>query len=385
MEWFSEPVSALTPEEDSISAAAMTPQDCLHLGAALAAASSRSLIGYAPDAPFAKACAMQIAGGIAAAGSEAVLVPECVLPELAPASSACAAGITVFCGEQRIICCARGLLPLTHQQRDMLRNAPQHWQKRHEYGTVSDGAALRLLYPQQLRQILPDGMQITAELSTANPRLRMLWQNAVQGHPAAKQPSETFQLPDHGRTLSVYTLRGGWMFYDTLLLLITRDRLQKGRDVALPYFVPRIAERMAKEHGGRILRYLSDSDGSDADARALAAEQGFTLDALKLSAALLRLETETGDTLSALAKTLPPFHTVRRLVTAERELDACASCGTFLHTQQTPEGLRAQRGNAEALLRPSRSGHSLTVLVEAASMEAAQELTGDLLSGGKQT
>jgi hypothetical protein len=51
-----------------------------------------------------------------------------------------------------------------------------------------------------------------------------------------------------------------------------------------------------------------------------------------------------------------------------------------MRTVRTPEGLRVSDRRGAALLRPSASGKTLTMLVEAMSAEAASELAGDIAS-----
>ena len=80
----------------------------------------------------------------------------------------------------------------------------------------------------------------------------------------------------------------------------------------------------------------------------------------------------------AWADRLPPVYTVRRLLHKAEDTDAAAGCGTFMQTQKTPDGLRAWDSRGQALLCPSASGRSVAMLVEAATMEAAQEIAGDI-------
>ncbi|MBQ3939613.1 MAG: hypothetical protein II723_00735 [Oscillospiraceae bacterium] len=386
MQWLTEETGWILPEESGPwtdaglgGGDAVSPAGLLRLGAGLAGAATRCMIGTAPDSDFAKAAALTVAGAAAAAGAGVILVPDCVPVELGTASAAGECGAVLYADETGLRLYAGGLLPLTKRQSAALEQAAASEeipaQRRTEYGTVSDGRSLRLLYPKTVIGHLPAHPSVRAEFQTASERLRLMMTRLCRG---GTGDTLTVQLSADGRRASVYTLRSGWIFYEKLLLMLCAAYLRRGEDVALPYWLPRAAERMAADCGRKILRYASLSDGSDADARALAVRQGFTLDGAVLAAEFLRILAEEEPDLNRWAASLPPCFTVRRILRTEQAVDAAAGCGTFLHTEQTPEGLRAADSRGEALLHPSRSGKSVSMLVEAASMEAAAELAGEI-------
>ena len=367
-------VSAILPEEDGILPGNLRAEQLLRLGAGLSRAAMRTAVGYTPDSDFAKAAALTVCGGIASAGGTAILVPECTAVELGAASAAGECSIMLYAGDTHLRCDARGLLPLTDAQEQAICEGSSE-QARTEYGSILDGKSLRLLYPVRVLSRLPEKISCLPEISTASPRLFDLAAEFFRGTSGMQV---TLQLSADGRRVSVYTERTGWIFYEKLLMLVTMQHLRNGEDAALPYWMPQIAEQIAGRCGQRILRYASRSDGSDQEARQLAADQGFTLDAMILCADFLRYLAEEKPDLERWLAELPPYYTVRRILRTERELDAAARCGSFMQTKQTPEGLRAKDSRGTALLRPSRSGRSLTLLVEAANMETANELAGDI-------
>ncbi len=369
MQWMNEGADWLLHE--ACTASDQTPDALLALGAGIAGAEARCMVGYAEQSAYAEAGAMTVCGAIAAAGSEAVLVPNSTPVELGAAASAAECGIILFADETRLRLYARGLLPVTAAHETAL-TAPARWQSRSEYGSITDGSAMKLLYPAKLAAHLPAVLPWRAEISTAS---RRLWELLRKLPQAAKDaPSVTVQLSADGRQLSLYSEKDGWLFHEKLMLMVTQNRLQHGEDAALPYWAAHIAEQMASQYGRRILRYAARSDGSDAEARALAASQGYTLDGTLLLADVLRICAEEEPDLSRWASSLPPVYTVRRILPA----DSAAGCGTFMQTRQTPDGLRAWDARGEALLCPSPSGRTIAMLVEAASMEAAQELAGEI-------
>jgi len=367
----------MLPEDDGILSSSLDMKQILQFGANLSQAAAKTAVGYAPDSEYAKAAAMTVCSGIASAGGTAILVPECTTVELGAAASAGECGVLLYAGENGCRCFARNLLPLTVAQENMIcRNAAE--QNPTEYGSILDGKSLRLLYPARILSHLPDKLSCMPEISTASPRL---YDFALRYFRGSSGKPITLQLSGDGRRVSVYTERTGWIFYEKLLMLVTMQHLRNGEDAALPYWMPQAAEKMAGSYGQRILRYASHSDGSDQEARQLAADQGYTLDAVILCADFLRYFAEEEPDLTSWLAALPPYYTVRRILRSEQEMRAAARCGSFMQTRRTPEGLRANDVRGTALLRPSRSGNSITLMVEAASMETANELAGDILSG----
>ena len=374
MQWMNEGADWLLNE--SYTAADLTPETLGRLGAGIAAATQRSLIGYAGQSDHAKACAMTVCGAVAAAGGETVLMPDCTPVELGAASPAAECEILLFADETRLRLYARGLLPITAAQESALTEESAHWQQRGEYGSISDGTALKMLYPARLMKHLPDTMPVQLTIGTASRRLYELLRKLPKA--ARGAPVLSAQLSADGRQVSLYSEKDGWFFHEKLMMMMTQNRLKHGKQAALPYWAAHIAEQMAEACGGEILRYAARSDGSDGEARALALAQGYTLDGTLLLADVLRILAEEEPDLKSWSETLPPVYTVRRLLQTERAADAAACCGTFLQTRQTPDGLRAWDARGEALLCPSHSGKTAAMLVEAASMEAAQELAGEI-------
>lgn len=373
MQWLNEGADWLLRE--SFTATEPQPETLLALGRALTTAASRCLVGYAAQSDYARACAMTISGAATAAGAEVVLVPDCTPPELGAASQTAGCGLILFADETRLRLYARGLLPITAAQEKRITEADPEWLGHGEYGSIQNGEALRLLWQERIAQRLPAQITIKPEISTASRRLSAMLRRVLKG--SSGDPL-TVQLSTDGRQVSLYNEACGWLFHERLLLMVTQHKLHCGQDVALPYWVAHIAERMAEETGRNILRYAARSDGSDSEARALAAAQGFSLDGTLLLAEVLRIHAEAEPDLAKWAASLPPVYTVRRLLHTGEGLHGAAACGTFLHTARTPDGLRAWDGRGEALLCPSATGRSVAMLVEAVNMELARELAGEI-------
>ena len=392
MQWITEETGWILPEEsgflpDDRTGEQPAPEQLVRLGAALAEASPRCMIGYEADSGRAKSDAMLLAGAAASAGGTVILVPDCAPAELGAASRAGGCGLVLYAGADRLRMYAGGLLPITRQQADALQSAAGKspvWRGKQETGSISDGKALCLLYPAQILSRLPAEFHLKPECGSASARIRTLSAQIFRG---GKGEELTVQLSADGRRVSLYADSIGWLFWEQLLLMRARQALLHGEDAALPYWVPHTAELMAEKAGRRILRYASRSDGSDQEARALALRQGFTLDGLALAADILRIQAEEEPDLKRWADALPPCRTVRRILYTDAPADAAARCGTVMKTVHTPEGLRVADRRGSALLRPSVTGRTVTMLVEAISMEAASELAGDLaalITGGRR-
>lgn len=378
MQWLTEETGWILPEDDLFDAAYRKPEHLPALGAGLAHAATRVIIGSA-DSDAAKAAAMLLCGGIASAGGAVCFAPSSIPAALQIGAALHHCGILVHCGAHRMLMLSRGMLPLTDAQIAQIRSGMQmHGTvSRGECGEILDDRALNGIYTAQLRRRLPAHLPMDAEIQTASPLLHSVLQPVFCG---GNGGHITLRLSADGRRASVYTEATGWIFYEKLLMMCCQRRLMAGEDAALPCWLPHIAEETAARCGRRILRYASQPDGRDTEARQLAALQGFTLDGAVLCAEILRICAETGMTLKAWAESLPACFTVRRIIRTDTAAENAVRNITGLHARQEPDGLRVRTALGQALLHPSRDGRAVTVLAEGRSMEAAAELAGDLAS-----
>ena len=371
----------LLPEDDGLLSGRILPETLTALGNGLAEIAARCMIGFSPDSAFAKATAYSVAGAAAAAGGQAVLVADCAPVELGMASVAGDCDCILHIDHSRLHIYAKGLLPLTaSQQQALAHTCGSGWLQRSEYGSVSDGEGLRLLYPGEILRRLPKTLNCMPEISTGSQRMLTLLNRLFRG---GRGKAMTFQLAQDGRRVSLFTEEHGWIFYERLLMLVTEQFFAEGRDVALPFWMPRSAETLAAQYHRRVLRYASASDGTDGEARALALRQGITLDGAILCAEVLRLCSEKGEAAAGWLASEPMTHTVRRIVSAPvgqimNGQEILSRCTGRWELTDTPEGIVADRGSSHALIRPSATGRSMTLWTEAESMEMAAELAGQL-------
>lgn len=376
MQWLTEETGWLLPEnDDPLLWTECAPAQLPALGAGLAGAASCVMVGCG-EKDAEKAAAMLLCGGIAAAGGSVCFASASVPAALQAGAKLHHCGILVYCGAQTLIL-ARGLLPLTEAQRRTIQAGSAHpkWMHAPEFGSISDDRSLNGLYAAQLRRRLPAQIPFRAEVQSGAALLCAVLRPVFAGGLGAPL---TLRLSADGRRASLYTEETGWIFWEKLLLMCAQQYLRSGQDTALPVWLPHSAEEMAAECGQRVLRCAMQPDGKDADARQLAAAQGFTLDGAVLCADILRFCAEKGLSLREWADSLPECFTVRRILRAEAAADAALRCAPALHAAAEPDGLRVKTAAGEALLHPSRSGRSVSMLVEARSMEAASELAGEI-------
>lgn len=367
----------LLPEDDGVLSGTPTPDNLIQLGASLAAASAQILIGAEPDSAFSGAAAGILAGACAAAGSSAVLVPCATLPELSAASIAADLPLLVHLAEHRLRVFAKGMLPLTAAWQTLLCDQPQaEWCAPSQYGEVLNGSGLTSLFSARIRERLPDSFPVLPEITTGSAPLYRKMAQLLRG---GRGQLLTIQLSSDGRKLALYHTDCGWIFHEKVLLLVCQQYFVQGKDVALPYWMPRAAEDMARKYGRNVLRYASCSDGTDNIARALALAQGFTLDAAILCAEFLRLLSEHRMSLKEWLRCLPPCHTVHRIVRLDvRGGNSLQTWQANVNAAQTAEGYFAEDARGRVLVRPSRTGKTAALFAEADSIETASELAGDI-------
>jgi hypothetical protein len=334
------------------------------------------MIGCA-DSDAAAAAAHLLCGGAVAAGGSVCFAPDCIPAAMQSGAALHHCALLVHCGGSRIQILARGLLPLTDAQLRTVRSgcASPQWLRPTECGIIVTERMLNEIYSAQLRRRLPARLPFRTALRTGSRQLDAVLKPVFSGGSGAEM---LLRLSPDGRRASVYTAETGWLFYEKLLLMCALQYLRQGTDIALPGWLPHIAEKMAAEYGRQILRYAMHPNGADTEARQLAAAQRFTLDGAVLCAELLRFCAETGESLTEWAAALPECYTVRRILRTDSAADAALRCASALHAANVPDGLRIRTDSGEALLHPARSGRAVSMLVEAQSMEAARELAGDL-------
>ena len=173
-----------------------------------------------------------------------------------------------------------------------------------------------------------------------------------------------------GLRLTAWDEEGSPLQPQQLLALVSLVELENGSGrVAVPDSAPAAIEALAQGREGRVLRL--DRDGSAA--AEVYESQPWLRDAAFAACRICARMGQTGEMLRTLAHRAPRFVVLRREVPLRRSrgevMQALAA-----QAQQAGEGVAVQEGTAVVRLAPLSRRASLRVLVEAADMEAAQEL-----------
>lgn len=142
------------------------------------------------------------------------------------------------------------------------------------------------------------------------------------------------------------------------------------KEIAIPYIAPAALFRRAGSLGIKVCGYaLSPSDDSESDIRALAAQKQWMCDSYFAAATVISIIAEKHVTLSELIASLPPFFT------AERNLDTDKR-GRLKTMKRfgTPDGEGVIKNYPTGQVRAIAKKTGLSLIAEAASFEAADEL-----------
>ena len=186
-----------------------------------------------------------------------------------------------------------------------------------------------------------------------------------------------FRISPDGTTVQAMTADGS-IPHEKLLAICCDDAFREGTDVALPYDAPMALDTLAAQYGRRVFRYLTaPADDADAAARRLSAKQIYLRDGLYLTVRTLGVLRKRRQTLEALCAELPEFYLERKTFTVSfspAKLHAIFGQGD--DAEAVREGVSLKRDGGRLLITPDRSGKTLHVLAEAASMETAAEMCG---------
>ena len=288
MQQITEKTGRLLPDDCTVSAD-LPPDALRQIGAAASQAAGCVLIGSRADDARAAGCAMQLCAAVSGAGGDAVFVPDCTAGELGLLSRMLHSDLLLYCAAH-IRITARGLLPLTAAAKRILQSAkPISQQRPQDHGRLRTIPAPASAYTAYLRKKMPAHPVQPVSVAAGDPRQGRLLECAV---PPAEGKPLSVQLSADGTRASLYSPQTGWIFWEQLLLMDCQQRLLRGEEVALPFWVSHTAEQMAAQTGGRILRCHAEPSGGDGETRALAVSQGFTLDAAVLAADILRFQAD---------------------------------------------------------------------------------------------
>ena len=159
-----------------------------------------------------------------------------------------------------------------------------------------------------------------------------------------------------------------------LLTLVCLIEMEQGEGhVAVPAGAPEAVEAVAQSRGGAVLRL--DRDGEPAVE--LYQRQPWLRDAAFAACRICARLGRTGERLKTLAGRAPRFVLLKREVPLQKSRGEVMQALAGADADQSGEGVRLHDGGAVVWLSPLSRRPALRVMVEAASMEAAEELCAE--------
>ena len=363
----------------------LTAQICASLGAAIGSIQQCRKTGVGCDGTnFAKAMLRALEAGVLSAGGHVWSFGECFESQLSYCTAFCGLSIGVYvCGGRRpqIRICGEGGLPIPRN----LEREIESRMRRREFSRclpescrdAADMSSIRLMYGRELAKQAPSGLRgMEASVQCANAQISLLVEDTLLRLGCLRSQSLLFHISPDGNEAQAMTANGV-VPHEKLLAVCCADAFQEGTDVALSYDAPMALDTLAAQYGRKILRYLSaPTDDADAAARRLSAKQIYLRDGLYLTVRVLGVLQKRRRSLDALCAELPEFY-------LERKTFAVSFSPAKLHAlfgegddadADVREGVSLKRESGRLLITPDRSGKTLHVLAEAASMETAAEM-----------
>ncbi len=243
-----------------------------------------------------------------------------------------------------------------------------------EYKQPSNGEAFNELYAKEIENILEDRLSgVCVSVRTPDKTASVLADRIFSPRNDINGEQVIFH-PNHSQgTLSAYTENTGYVFWEKLCLIVAKEDLAKGLDVALPETFPMAGEELARKYGGRILRYdIKPCGRCDTEALRLAEDkQGLWVrDPLYLAVRITDILSRRGISLRSLAKEIPDFYCTRRFVAVD---------STSEELKQAVGGDYYERAGARAFVRQVKNG-GIMIYANAYDSETAAALCEDIES-----
>lgn len=358
----------------------VTPQTASVIGSSLVGIGPKIGIGYKDNSRASHAMALSLVSGVMSAGGEAWLFGECTEPELAfcVKESGLSAGCYADAGiTAKFKFVSSDGLPLKRGEESAIeaginRNEYKKSGFNH-FGGALECSGVTKLYRNEIYKCAPKKLTgIKAVVNASSRRLALLCDEILSEINDRDGAPVVFHISADGREVSAYTDETGYVFHDKLILLCCQRLFKSGRDAALPYSFPTVADDLARMYGCVVLRYSGNSRGdADKEARELAAP--FVTDGAVLMFGILDLLSSGNVSLSAAMQKIPEFATVNRYVPLDGYSDEILkSIGTSITAEADGAVISDTRGRI--LISPVRTGKGVMMRVESYDLEIAAEL-----------
>ena len=372
-----------------LSGAQLDPSVPARLGGAAAACFPGGKFGVACDGkPLSHAVGRIFMGAAAAKGGRVGDFGDGFLSQMHFYSSFCGLhlGVFVACahGRVRLHFCFPGGLPLPRETQLALEQRCQSGLAARvspaAFAEISDMTGMQAIYQSALlREAVGRLSGQAVSVGSPNERVQMAMEDALYRLGAKTGDETVFRFGADGTAVCAYRRGLGQIGQDRLLAVCCKAELDAGNDLALPEDAPCALTRLAEACGRRALRYGRFAPASqDAPARRLAADRLYLRDALFLCLRVLGVQQSTGKPLDRLLRELPAFSVRRRTVPVAFPVSEFAD--RFPHARRTDpfEAFALSFAGGCVRVFPGRRGNRVTLLAEAATPEAAEELCGDL-------
>lgn len=289
--------------------------------------------------------------------------------------------------------CGENGLPLVDSAVSELENRIKYRDflpcRREDMKDVSDMTGVAMMYRREIiRQTDTELSDVSCIVKCPNEKITMLLEDCLYQLGCRSGDEITFKINAYGNLLSAFSRECGWIVHDRLAAIVLINEAQHGRNVSVAFSSPEIYDRIAAEHGSRVLRYSQFSaDAPDSTAREMSRGCPFMRDALLMAVKLLNIICTTGKSLARLNRDVPDFYVSRVRIPLTCEPSEIAKRLGDRDFETTREGITLRFEQGRVLLSPSRSGRNLSILAEAANYEISKDLCARaerLIKGKKQ-
>lgn len=245
-------------------------------------------------------------------------------------------------------------------------------------------SGLGILYEDWLHSLLPERPRLSVSVRCPNPLVQRFADSIFRGSDEGGGERLVFHVSHDGSACSVYSEGSGYILHDRLLLLALRNAFKCSVPVAVPFSYTSAADTVAAEENGRLLRYLSSTDGTeDREARECGAriDNLFVRDGLALAAYVTMLAERSDKTFEELVSEIPEFYCTQRYVGLTASAGDIAS---GLGGAAVGSGTELMRGGERAVVRRVKGSRGLMIFAESFSAEAAMSLCDELTARVKK-
>lgn len=366
----------------------VTPSVAAEIGMAAGSALEKGaavVIGASTTSKAALALENAVASGLSSAGAEVWRFGETTFGQSCFAMNTTGAKLGIFINAEFSTALKffdKGGLKLPVRLERKIENALNHKRFRNvgneSFGDVTDGKALGELYAKALSDMLePKLSGVNVSVRTTEKSLAKLADRLFYPRNDLSGETVTFHVNQEQGTLSAYTEKTGYVFWEKLVLIACEQNFALDLPAALPFTFPDAADRLALKMDGVVMRYRhSAEDDTDSEARkaASAFENLFVKDPLLLAVRVADRMSREKKSLKALAAAVPDFYSAQRFVAAK------ASGTEVLHAlsaEDKGEGVVSGKENARAVVRPLRNG-GIMIFANAYKAETASSLCDDI-------